>query len=132
MDRYSHSCPQPNTTLLYVVSRYGLFSVVIAILDSEDNVDTESKDQGGQTALHWAAWNGHEAVVKLLLEKGAEPESKDQDGQTALHRAAENGHKAVVKLLLEKGAELKSKDQYSLTALHWAAWNGHEAVVRLL
>ena len=54
---------------------------------------------------------GHEAVVKLLLEKGAEPESKDNDyGRTPLSWAAGSGHEAVVKLLLEKGAELESKD----------------------
>ena len=43
--------------------------------------------------------NGHEAVVKLLLEKGAELESKDRDGRTPLSWAAENGQEAVVKLL---------------------------------
>ena len=48
---------------------------------------------------------GHEAVVKLLLEQGAEVESKDEDGRTPLWRAARNGHEAVVKLLLEKGAD---------------------------
>ena len=29
------------------------------------------------TPLSWAAWNGYEATVKLLLEKGADMESKD-------------------------------------------------------
>ena len=47
--------------------------------------------------------NGHEAVVKLLLEKGAELETKDDNGRTPLSWAAENGHEAVVKLLLEQG-----------------------------
>src|SRR5436190_933809 len=40
---------------------------------------------------------GHEAVVKLLLEKGADLESKDDvDGGTPLWWAAKNGHEAVV------------------------------------
>ena len=76
--------------------------------------------------------NGHEAVVKLLLEKGADIESKDDYGRTPLSWAAEGGHKAVVKLLLEKGADMESKDDYGQTPLSWAAEGGHEAVVQLL
>ena len=55
--------------------------------------------------MSFAAENGHEAVVKLLLEEGAELETKSNNGWTPLFYAAENGHKAVVKLLLEKGAK---------------------------
>jgi ankyrin repeat protein len=53
----------------------------------------------------WAARNGHEEVVKLLLEKGADAESKSSYDWTPLSWAAENGHEAVVKLLFEKGAQ---------------------------
>jgi ankyrin repeat protein len=66
--------------------------------------DLDSKDTYGQTPLSRAAENGHEAVVKLLLEKGAELETKDKDGRTPLSWAAESEYEAVVKLLLEKGA----------------------------
>ena len=40
---------------------------------------------------------GREAVVKLLLEKGAEPDPKDEHGRTPLWWAAEKGHEAMVK-----------------------------------
>jgi ankyrin repeat protein len=50
--------------------------------------------------------DGHEAVVKLLIEKGANLECRGtKHGQTPLWQAAANGHEAVVKLLLEKGAK---------------------------
>jgi ankyrin repeat protein len=55
--------------------------------------------------------NGHEAVVKLQLEKGADMECKDRyEGLRALWWAAGRGDEAVVKLLLEKGADVVSKD----------------------
>jgi ankyrin repeat protein len=38
------------------------------------------RNEGGQTPLSYAAENGHEAMVKLLLEKGAELESKSNSG----------------------------------------------------
>ncbi|KAI9765690.1 MAG: hypothetical protein M1840_007248 [Geoglossum simile] len=92
------------------------------------------KDSYGRTALSWAAINGHDGVVKLLLGKeGIELNSKDGYGWTALSLAAMSGHEAVVKLLLGKeGIELNSKDGYGWTALSLAARSGHDGVVKLL
>ena len=68
--------------------------------------DVESKDKlRGQTPLSWAAKDGHEAAVKLLLKKGADVKPKDDAGQTPLSQAIRGGHKAVVKLLLKKDPE---------------------------
>ncbi|KAI9862248.1 MAG: hypothetical protein M1813_004723 [Trichoglossum hirsutum] len=92
----------------------------------------DSKGKDGQTPLSWAAQNGREAVVELLLEKGAQLDSKDEGSRTPLSWAAENGHGTVVELLLEKGAQPDSKDKGSRTPLSWAAENGHGTVVELL
>jgi ankyrin repeat protein len=63
---------------------------------------------------------GHEAVVKLLLEKGAELESEDKgNGRIPLSWAAGNVYEAVVKLLLENGAELESKSSSGRVPLSW-------------
>jgi ankyrin repeat protein len=53
----------------------------------------------GYSALHEAAEEGHEAVVRLLLEKGAEIDAKCLQGKTAEQLAADKGHQAVLKLL---------------------------------
>ncbi|KAK3384603.1 hypothetical protein B0T24DRAFT_716268 [Lasiosphaeria ovina] len=100
----------------------------------EENADIETKVIAGQTPLSWAAENGHEAVVNLLLERGANIETKDTKfGRTPLICATERGHEAVVKLLLERGANIETKDtKLGQTPLSWAAANGHEAVVKVL
>ena len=90
------------------------------------------KDDRGDTALHWAALNGHKDVVVLLLANKAELDAKDISGDTALHWAAQQGHKDVVELLLANKAEVDAKDICGDTALHWAALNGHKEVGELL
>jgi ankyrin repeat protein len=94
------------------------------------------RSQYGQTPLLWAAGNGYDAVVDLLLANdGIDPDLKDgQYGQTPLSWAAQEGHKAVVKQLLETGkVDVDSKDsQYGQTPLLRAAQGGHEEVVKLL
>jgi ankyrin repeat protein len=61
---------------------------------------------------------GHEAVVELLLNKGADVEAKAGDEGTALHIVAKHGHKAVVQLLLDRGANVEAKTKDGETALY--------------
>ncbi|KAI9861746.1 MAG: hypothetical protein M1813_005095 [Trichoglossum hirsutum] len=46
-----------------------------SLLHTLRGVDLDSRDRGGHTSLSWATYNGHEAVVKLLLERGIDPDS---------------------------------------------------------
>jgi len=98
-----------------------------------NGVDAEFRQEiVKRTPLHLAAVEGHEAVAKLLLEKGVHVDSKDAYNRTPLSLAAMRGHEAVVKLLLEKEADVESKSIYNRTPLLFAAMRGHEAVVKLL
>ncbi|RDW72205.1 hypothetical protein BP5796_08239 [Coleophoma crateriformis] len=105
---------------------------LLSILLETGKYMLNGKDIKSWTPLLWAASGGLEAVVTLLLEKGAEVNLKDNSGQTPMSWAAMGGHEAVVKLLLEKGAEVDSKDNSGCTPMYWAARKGHEAVVKLL
>ncbi|KFY24409.1 hypothetical protein V493_05248 [Pseudogymnoascus sp. VKM F-4281 (FW-2241)] len=90
------------------------------------------KNGNGQTALHYAAEQGHEEIVRLLLENGAGMKVKNRYGERALHCAARQGQKTVVQLLLEKGADTDLKSGVGETALHYAAYCGDRELVGLL
>jgi len=92
----------------------------------EHKADVNSKDDGGQTALHRAA-NKNRAVIQLLLEHKADIDSKENDGQTAIDLAVKNEHDAVARLLLEHGAQLNSTTAYNLGILHKNKNNLEEA-----
>ena len=65
--------------------------------------DINEEDFPGCTPLAWAAHNGHEEVVKILLvREEADPDGPDSYGQTPLSHAAWTGHEGVAKVLLER------------------------------
>jgi hypothetical protein len=127
-------------SLLCLASALGLGSTVEEFLHEQNSTGLDLKDKieskdmtYGRTPLSWAASNGHEAVVKLLLASKADVDFQvGAYGQTPISWAARKGHEAVVKLLLASKADVDSKDRYGQTPLSWAAENGHEAVVKLL
>jgi hypothetical protein len=128
---YSGIVPKQMTGL-HLAAYFGLSEAMIALL--KHGHEPDSKDSYDRTPLSYAAENGHEAVVKLLLAKdGVNLNYMDQFDETPLLFAVENGHEAVVKLLLAKdGVDLNSKSIYDRTPLSHAVGNGHEAVVKLL
>ncbi|MGX7003251.1 ankyrin repeat domain-containing protein [Caballeronia sp. KNU42] len=74
----------------------------------------------GWTPLHYAATNGHDDVVKVLLDHSAYIDSGSPNGTTPLMMAARGGHLSTVKLLLDEGADLRVKNQIGLTAVDFA------------
>lgn len=64
-----------------------------------------SQNSAGNTALHWAALNGHLESVKVLLEQGSDPTITNQRGHDAVYEAELNDKKEVVEWVLKEGGE---------------------------
>lgn len=76
--------------------------VVRAVLDRGASPNKRGRD--GRTALYAAAQQGSEALVALLVAKGARVDDA-VDGMTPLEAADSHGHDPVVKLLAARGAK---------------------------
>jgi hypothetical protein len=59
----------------------------------------DAVDHNGMAALHWAAHEGREGVLRVLLARGARQELRSRRGATALHWAVLNGHAGAVAVL---------------------------------
>lgn len=89
-------------------------------------------DSGWLSPLHLAAQNGHERIVRVLLQHNIDCNEVDSDGLTPLIHAIIGGYEAVVTLLLSNGAHIDKVDSEGRTALHFAVIHKRKAVLRIL
>lgn len=90
-------------------------------------------DSVGKTPLTLAATEGHAAIVKFLLDKGADPNTPDNEhGQLPLHFAIEEGHLEVMKLLAPVTENINHKNSEGDTALNIAVFVDDEKIVEEL
>ena len=92
-------------TPLMTAARTGSLASVKALLARGAVVDTKD-ERRGQTALTWAAAEGHADVVRELVAAGADFRARLSSGLTPLLLAVREGHAAVVRTLLEAGANV--------------------------
>ena len=101
----------PNTALpggetaLMTAARVGSLASVKALLSRAAGVDSK-ETRRGQTALIWAAAEGHAEVVQELIAAGANFRIRLASGFTPLLFAVREGHLGVVRVLLKAGADV--------------------------
>ncbi|KAL1988820.1 hypothetical protein VTN96DRAFT_7704 [Rasamsonia emersonii] len=112
---------------------FGLKNVTEVLINGGFSV--EEKDDKERTPLILAAKEGHDGIVKLLLDHSeADAKATDEDGWTALHSAVTGGHDKVVDVLLESISkiDINARDSSGFTALHQAAMQGNKEMVEKL
>lgn len=65
----------------------------------------------GNSALHWACMNGHEEVVRILMENSAEPSKLNEFERTPVDEALDRGHQKVVDVIKSFAAAGDGEDE---------------------
>ncbi|MBQ2477538.1 MAG: ankyrin repeat domain-containing protein [Desulfovibrio sp.] len=94
--------------------------------------DLGSKDQEGNTLLHYAAASSCPELVKYLIEQGLAVDAKGGDDMTPLLTAAQmSGSVRNAELLIEAGADMQARDSDGDSLILQAAgFNPNEAMTR--
>jgi ankyrin repeat protein len=104
--RADANAPLPGVeTPLMTAARTGKLPAVKALLSHGAVVDNKD-ERRGQTALMWAAAEGHASVVQALLDAGADYKLRVPSGFTPLLFAVREGRLDVVRVLLKAGADV--------------------------
>ena len=103
-----------------------------AWLDAGGGVNWGNEERNGATLLMVAASGGQEAMVRMLLQRGASVNLQGSNGLTALSLAAGNGNTTIVQALLDAKAYASLQDDGGRTALMWAEQAKQAATAQLL
>jgi len=106
----------------------------VAALIETECYDINQGDWEGFTPLTWAARQGNQEAVELLLARDdVNPDKPNNYDETPLYWASQSGHEGAVRLLLTRDDVNPDKpDSNGRTPLVIASWLGHEEIVALL
>ena len=84
------------------------------------------------SALHYAVFNGHLALARDLIARGAEVNAASPNGSTPLMMAAREGHEELAKTLLEAGGDPRAKNDWGDNALTMAMRYDHYRLGKMI
>jgi ankyrin repeat domain-containing protein 50 len=122
-----------NTTPLHEAISSRHLKVVEALL-LHPQVDVNSVDKYGRSALMYAARGGHSDIVNAFLQRSdSDINSVDENGWSALMHAANRGYSDIVNALLERSdIDINQLNHMGWTPLTEAVDEGHTEIVRIL
>ena len=91
------------------------------------------EDTSNRSALHKAAFWGHNELVRVLVTQlKLSPNTRDSVGDTPLHDAVRFGHETVARHLLAAGADTAIRNNHGQTALDVAVQHGYTSIAQLI
>jgi TonB family protein len=99
--------------------REGNYAVAEKLLENPE-VDPDSRDGQGWTALMYAARSDQAELITLVLKAGAAVNLVNDDGDSALIVAVKRGNVEGARRLLMAGADTSLRDSRGKTAFDWA------------
>jgi len=121
-----------NYSQLHLLACLGNVTSASSFLDRCPSEEINKQDNKGNTALHWAALQGQQELIQLLIDNNANVNAQNFVGETALILAASHGFDSVVSVLLENGANPNIANLDGATAVHFSAAAGNSAALELM
>lgn len=116
--------------------RLGDIARVRDLLADRANIDINSQDNRGMTALMYATQSAHINIIPLLIAANANVNLRDNHGMTALLISVAlhtiQDQEQILPLLINARADINLTNNNGFTALMYAARNGHQSIVTLL
>lgn len=120
------------TALHYAAFFSGDIDLATALLEAGAEVDAVARNAQKVTPLHSAAARQHNAIIYLLLARGANVNARQQGGETPLMEAAQNGDRELVLHLLAQGADPSLVTDDGRSAADFALGAGHTNLAAIL
>ncbi|KAK3775055.1 hypothetical protein RRG08_048265 [Elysia crispata] len=117
---------------LFCASEEGNVDGLRELSEMAANIDLNTANKHGETAVHMAASGGHVEVLKFLVARGVDISIRDKQGDSAVYWAARQGHTEIIRCLVDAGVPVNTQNKSGETALHVAARYGHTVTVEYL
>ncbi|KAF5663309.1 ankyrin 1 [Fusarium circinatum] len=124
LDAVSNATSSP----LFLAAVFGIDGLLTLMVESENDIDWDQRNDLGHTALYLAVATGHLSTVTALIGKGAELNVECGAYGSPLHVACFRGYQDIVEKLLEHGASSRCGSKFQ-SAIQAASHGGHEDIV---